>query len=147
MSICRAKGCTNEGMPDSDFCGLHDEMAEDGEPFEIKPIRVNPNNFTKEEKARKWQEIRTRERLSKRKKHPEWKELTRRQGANTVEEMAALYDARRAREKQYKENQIKYADRDTRRAVVKDITLQIVDEIKAKREQRRLARENAQTDL
>lgn len=39
--ICRALGCKAEAMPGCPFCGLHDEMREDGISFPLKPI-LNP---------------------------------------------------------------------------------------------------------
>lgn len=135
--ICRAKGCTGDRMPDSDFCGLHDEMEEDGEAFDLKPIRKAHKDLTVQEKAEKWREIRERERISKRRNHPEWKELTRRPSQKTDEELAAMYDARRQRDRDYKERTLVYACTATRRKAVKDAALEVLAEIKAKREARK----------
>jgi len=136
MSICKAKDCKGQRMADSDYCGAHDEMAEDGEAFELKPPRKKLHELTMEEKAERWKAIRERERLHKRQGHPEWKELTRRVGANSVEEMAALYDGRRARDRAYRERDLGLACKATRRAAVKDAALEVLAEIKRKREER-----------
>lgn len=43
--ICRAQRCHNEAMPGETLCGVHDEMAEDGQPFEMKrPERKRPRS-------------------------------------------------------------------------------------------------------
>lgn len=36
-SQCRASGCKNAPM-EHGFCGVHDEMLEDGEHFPLKPL-------------------------------------------------------------------------------------------------------------
>lgn len=134
--ICRAKDCRGDRMPGSDYCGAHDEMEEDGEPFELKPIRKAHRYLTTEEKAQKWREIRERERLSKRRNHPEWKELSRRPSTKTDEELAAMYDARRQRDRDFKERNPAYACTSTRRAAVKDAALEVLADVKRKREER-----------
>ncbi len=136
MSLCRAKGCSAERMEDSDFCGYHDELHEDGEAFDLKAVRKRHKSLTTEEKAQKWHERRERERQHKRKGHPEWREITRRDGARTVEEMAAMYDAHRERERIRRERDLGRASKATRREAVRNAALEVLAEIKRKRIER-----------
>lgn len=132
--ICRAKGCHNEKMPDSDLCGLHDELREDGERIIYR--RTVVSQLTDQEKAERWEATRKRQREHKRIGHPEWREITRRDGARTIEEMARMYDERRRREKERREKSLVTACRETQKAAARNAAQEVLEEIKRKRLER-----------
>ena len=51
-SQCRASGCKNAPM-EHGFCGVHDEMLEDGEHFQLKPLpNANKQQLGKRDEQR-----------------------------------------------------------------------------------------------
>ncbi len=72
---CRAKGCANEPIPGSGLCGRHEEMAEEGEAFLLKPIpHANAQRCAKSEEQKEKAREAAREVLAEMKRKREERE-------------------------------------------------------------------------